>query len=77
MRKLQALFVVSLISLQAFSMEPPFKSTPDMPVSLQMVQWDLMLSDELLIFNYINPMEADLYLKVMGSERLLDSRSKP
>lgn len=68
MRKLQALFVVSLISLQAFSMEPPFKSTPDKPISLQMVQWDLMLSDELLIFNYINPMEADLYLKVMGPQ---------
>ena len=68
MRKLQFLFVLSLISLQTFATQPPFKSMPDMPLPVQMLQWDLMASDELLIVNYINPLEADLYFKVTGPQ---------
>lgn len=68
MKKLRLLFALTLVSVNTFASAPPFKASPDMPLPVQMVQWDLQMSDQLLIFKYINPMEADLHLKIVGPQ---------
>lgn len=47
----------------------PPKSPP--PLAAQLVQWNLNSVEHLIIFRFINPMQADLHLKVYGPQGYL------
>ncbi|GGH65237.1 hypothetical protein [Phaeocystidibacter marisrubri] len=36
------------------------------PISVQMVQWKMERANKLVVFNYINPLKADLQLSIYG-----------
>lgn len=60
------------LTILAFAMGTSLFATPTAPqlpapLRVQMVQWKMERTDNLVVFNYINPLQADLELKIYGS----------
>ncbi|KAB2808053.1 hypothetical protein [Phaeocystidibacter luteus] len=46
-------------------------NNPTAPKSVQMIQWDIEYVEHLVMFEYINPLNAELHLKIYGPQGYL------
>ncbi len=72
MKKLLTLLALTaVLSANASQTQPPFEEIRSAPTAVQLVQWDLDYVEHLVIFKYINPMDATLHLKIYGPQGYL------
>lgn len=68
MKRLASLFFSLMLSTAVFAGTP---QTPPLPASVKMVQWDFSSSAHVIVFRYINPLQANLRVKVYGPQGYL------
>lgn len=67
------LFICSVTVVNAGNTEPPVggPNTPEAPSALQLIQWDLNSTEHFITLEFINPLKADLHLKIYGPQGYL------